>query len=47
MIIKDGAYDGYRTKKWNGKDADYGKQWKSKDIIGFAIDIDKKTMNSI
>ena len=42
---KGWAYDGYRSRKWNKEDAAYGRKWAANDTIGFAIDLDKRTMN--
>jgi len=38
------AYDGYRKLKWHQQSAGWGKQWKSGDVIGCALDCDQGEM---
>eukprot|EP01084_Bolivina_argentea_P200063 342169_1 len=39
---KGWAYDGDRAMKWHKDSFNYGKKWKTGDVIGAAIDIDQK-----
>lgn len=36
------AYDGYRVKKWNLENKDFGEMWSAGDIIGTLIDFDTR-----
>ena len=38
------AFDGYRKVSWNGEKKIYGKFWECGDVIGVAIDMDKRTI---
>jgi len=39
------AFDGYRTKKWNGGPITWGRKWVDGDVVGCAIDLDERTVH--
>ena len=38
------AFDGFRCRKWNGKDAAYGTAWSAGDVVGVCIDATKREL---